>query len=383
MLAKSYHFSRAARFAAAAGCALRVVQGKPLILNLNVNCTNACNQQCPMCNAELETKNSAFMKAEDFRDYLRILRPIRPMTCSLSGGEATLCPELPEMIDEAVRYFPFGVSLISNFYGTNARFRENVTAALKAGIRISCSLDAFGPVAELQRGAKNAAERAVENMEFVANKKRELGSFSPLVVHTVLSDATLSHVEQIFALSRRMGFHQHVAPVGQFFYQTEKPGAPKLSPSENLRSILKIALEQPHIDQNPLFLKGIFAAAMNKAPKLCPYVTPPIRYSKMFLDPNGDISFCDRHPIGNLRETPVSRMLKTELYANKLRAYQECRGCWMSCFVEPMLAIRPWHKRRLEKLFAGPVPEKSGMEVLQEAAPAAPPVNADVKQSAA
>jgi sulfatase maturation enzyme AslB (radical SAM superfamily) len=312
-----------------------------------------------MCNAELETKDSSFLKASEFQKHLDALRPYAPATCTLSGGEPTLVPELPEIIDRAVRYFPFGVAINSNFYSLNKRFPDNITAALKAGIRISCSFDAFGDLANRQRGAKDVEAKTIENMKFVAEKKKELNSKSKLIVHTVISDITISHVEKVFELAEKFGYEQRIAPAVQFYYQKPHPDAPGLQASEQLRTILKRALALPGGAQNRYFVKGIMAHALGKAPKLCPYITWPFQASKVFLDPNGDISLCDRHPIGNIHQTTFEKMLATPLYAQKQLDHENCHGCWMGCFVEPVLTVKPWNKNKIDALFEANIPEKT------------------------
>ncbi len=356
MIHQSTYFSFPQKAVAGLKMGLNLVQKKPQIFNLNVNCTNACNQQCPMCNAELETKDSSFLPAKKYEEYLNALKPYHPATCTLSGGEPTIIPELPQIIDLSVKYFPFGVALNSNFYSGNHRFQDNMTAALKAGIRISCSFDAFGNAANRQRGAKNVEEKTIENMKWVASKKKELGSKSMLIVHTVISDITIDHVEQIFDLSKELGFEQRIAPAINFYYQkSHHPDAPGLKPSAKLKQVLDHALNERGLKQNPHFIKGIYAYAKREAPKLCPYTTRPFETHKIFLDPNGDVSLCDRHPIGNLLENSFEEMLKTPIYAQKQKDHENCAGCWMACFVEPILAIQRHHKKTLATSYDKPV----------------------------
>lgn len=62
----------------------------------------------------------------------------------------------------------------------------------------------------------------------------------------------------------------------------------------------------------------------------------------MFMEPNGDISLCERKPIGNLREQTLEQMFRSEAYQHTLKEFIEpCTGCWYSCFVELPLALKP------------------------------------------
>lgn len=351
MIHSSHNYKKSKKVFSGLKIAWNLARKKPQIFNLNVNCTNACNQQCPMCNAELETKNSDFLSAKQFEKYLEMLRPYSPATCTLSGGEPTIIPELPEIIDLSVKYFPFGVAINSNFYSGNERFQDNIIACLKAGIRISCSFDAFGSAADRQRGAKNVEAKTIENMKWVAAQKKELHSKSMLIVHTVISDITIDHVERIFELSKELGYEQRIAPAIQYYYQVPHPNAPGLKPSTKLKNLLEKALDARKVKQDPYYIKGIYAYANNTAPKLCPYITRPYENHKVFLDPNGDLSLCDRQPIGNLHKTTFEEMLQTTNYQRKQEDHHKCKGCWTACFVEPMILMKNKEKREINNAF--------------------------------
>ena len=351
MIHHSNYHGPVAKTIAGTKIAWNLFRKKPQIFNLNINVTNACNQQCPMCNAELESKDSSFMSAKDYKSYLEALRPYNPATVTLSGGEPTIVPELPEIIEASVKYFPFGVALNSNFYSGNKRFQDNMIAALKAGIRISGSFDAFEHAADVQRGAKNVEEKTIENMKWVAAKKKELNSKSMLVIHTVISDITINDVERVFDLSKELGFEQRIAPAINFYYQSAHPDAPGVKSSPKLKKILDRALNDRGLKQNEHFIKGIYAYANRESPKLCPYTTRPFETHKIFIDPNGDVSLCDRHPIGNLNEMSFEDMLKTPIYAEKQEDHKKCPGCWMACFVEPILTVQPKYKGIINKAF--------------------------------
>ena len=70
----------------------------------------------------------------------------------------------------------------------------------------------------------------------------------------------------------------------------------------------------------------------------------------MFLEPNGDVSLCDRVSIGNIQETTLPDMFNGATYKKCLQGFQDCVGCWLACFVEPFLAIKPENLIRMDFL---------------------------------
>jgi len=351
MIHQTQQYGRMSQAWAGAKIAGNLVRKKPVIFNLNVNVTNACNQQCPMCNAELESKDSSFLTAKDFGKYLEKLRVYRPASCTISGGEPTIVPELPEIIERSAKFFPYGVAINSNFYSGNKRFKDNMIAALKHGIRISVSFDAFKGNADRQRGAKDVERKTLENMEWVSEKKKELGSKSMLIVHTVISDITINDVLRVFDLSAKMGYEQRIAPAVNFYYQSAHPDAPGVKATPKLKEILDAALNDRKLKQNPHFIKGIWAYANGRAPKLCPYTTRLFKTEKVFLDPNGDVALCDRMPIGNLNNEKFEDMLHSDIYAKKQADHEKCPGCWMGCFVEPVLTMKRKERKEIDRVY--------------------------------
>ncbi|MDO8461685.1 MAG: radical SAM protein, partial [Deltaproteobacteria bacterium] len=183
----------------------RIAVGKPIILNLNLYTTRLCNQQCPMCNAELDVNGGPSITLDDFKLYLDRLKSYAIPSITFSGGEPTIAPELPEIIDYAAKRFPFRMGIVSNFYGRNDRFRRSIDACLKHNLNIGCSFDGFGEVADKQRGARNVSEIVTENLKWVTARKKELGSRAPLVMNTVISDTNLHQVMEIIQFSKKLG----------------------------------------------------------------------------------------------------------------------------------------------------------------------------------
>jgi len=314
-------------------------------MNLNITATNRCTQTCPMCNSYvLAQANPAMLKADDFALYLEKLAPYRIAAATVCGGEPTLVPDMPEILAMAQRHFPFGVMLISNFYGNTRRVMRVMEAALRLNIKINCSFDGFGQAADIQRGARRVSEHVFRHLRMVVEMKKAMGSKSAITLHTVLSDLNVKQYPQILELVGELGVNHSVGPVNHFEYDQCNDGeVPTLTAGPDLDRALELALSSGYLaGQSHAFVRGIADYAAHTSPKVCPYLTPGLKRMYMFMEPNGDLSLCDRQPIGNLRTHTIDEMFRGEAYRTRLKEFIEpCTGCWYSCFVELPLALKP------------------------------------------
>ncbi|MCX7678135.1 MAG: radical SAM protein [Spirochaetes bacterium] len=320
---------------------------KPLIFNLNLNVTNLCNQNCPMCNAVIVGQGTGTtITFEQVQQYLEILKPHRIASLTISGGEPSLVKDMPKIFDYVADKFPFGVNCNSNLYAPSHLMQRFAEAALRNNIRIGTSFDGFGEIADRLRGAKDVAKRVEENIAMISEMKKAMKSTSTLNIHTVISDANIDQIPDILELSSKYGWTHTLAPVNNFFYQDcSDPRAPKLHYSEKLEKIIERAVRMPHIAVSKAFLLGIPKFAKGVQDKYCPYLTGIFKIFKIFLDPNGDVSLCSRTPLGNITRTPVDEIFSGEKYNRELASYRRCPGCWMACFVEILLATPRWYQK--------------------------------------
>lgn len=333
----------------------RAALGRPVVVNLNANVTNLCTQSCPHCNAVTEgrARERQYMTLDELRSACTNLGTVCPPTISFSGGEPTVNPELPDMLDWAGRHCAFGVNLNTNLYGPEARTTRALDAALCVDARIDVSFDGFGAVADRLRGAKHVSDRVSEMMRWVTQRRAELGSRSVLTCHTVLNEKNLPQVFRILRFSEDLGWRQTLAPVNQFGYQDGDEETFQLRDSGLLWKALAAALQAPHLGQSSAFIRLIPAYLRGAAPKLCPYLSLPFRTYKVFLNPGGSASLCDRSiSIGNLMQSSLSDLIRQEAYHKALTGARKCPGCWMICYVEPMIRSMPWKVWRSQSRLA-------------------------------
>ena len=320
--------------------------GKPVIMNLNFNVTNICNQNCPMCNAVITGHPKAeFVTLETFKKYIDIFVDYGVASLSISGGEPSVVAGLPEMLDYAGNKFPFGINLNTNLFAPAKTTRAVAEAALRNNIRIGISFDGFDDVADKLRGAKKVSATVMENMKMVADMKKKMGSKSTLNMHTVISDKNLHQIKQILDYSEKIGWSQTLAPVNNFFYQEPiNPEAPLLHYSEQLEDVIRYADAKPNISVSRQFLNTIPKFTKGESPKICPYLTGIFRTNKVFLDANGDLSICSRQGMWNINEQSIESIFHSDAYKKEVDDYISCAGCWMVCYVESLLAMPKWYQ---------------------------------------
>jgi MoaA/NifB/PqqE/SkfB family radical SAM enzyme len=121
------------------------------LLNVNLEVTKRCNARCDFCNYWQEDHTP------ELADYAPVVRKLRPLSISLTGGEPLLRPDLAEIITSLRRNFGFLViGLVTNgLLLTPTRGRELWEAGLD---ELSISLDYLDERHDGERGAPGLVE---------------------------------------------------------------------------------------------------------------------------------------------------------------------------------------------------------------------------------
>jgi MoaA/NifB/PqqE/SkfB family radical SAM enzyme len=350
-MSKSKIFKLKAGKIARAGAmyAWKYFRGKPLVFNLNLNVTNVCNQNCPMCNAVITgRKGGVKITLEECKEIYNRLKPYSIASLTISGGEPSLVKDIPQILDFFEDKFPFGVNINSNLYANEKTITPFAEAALRNNIRIGTSFDGLGKTADKLRGAKDVSEKVLKNIELVTQLKKDLKSNSTLNMNTVICDQNLEQIPEILNISEKYGWTQTLAPWNCFFYQDEKnPDLQTLHYSKELEKVIALAAGKKNIACSREFLLSIPRFVKDETDKYCPYLTGIFKTYKIFVDPNGDVSLCSREPIGNIHRSHLEDILLTEDYKKDVEGYKKCHKCWMACFVEVLLAMPKFYQKRI------------------------------------
>ena len=322
---------------------------KPLVFNLNLNATNLCNQNCPMCNAVIVGQEKGeSIDLNQFKKIYAKLKNHKIASLTISGGEPSLVKEMPKILNFAADKFPFGVNINSNLYAKEDIIIPMATAALKNNIRIGTSFDGFGEAVDRLRGARDVSQRVLKNIELVSKLKKEFKSNSTLNIHTVISNNNLDQIEDILAVADKYSWTQTIAPVNNFFYQdATDPNLPQLDYTPKLEKVIQIIAQKDNIAVSKDFLLNIPKFTKGETPKYCPYLTGIFKTYKIFLEPNGDLSLCSRNPIGNIFKNSIKEIISSDNYKKDIQTYRKCPGCWMACFVEILLATPKFYQKNI------------------------------------
>ncbi len=306
---------------------------------LTLALTYRCNLRCQSC-LTWKRPPAREMTLEEIRWFFQ--RQRRFSWVDLTGGEITLRPDLPEIIEAVVENSP---RLILLHFPTNGFLTEKVLQAARAGSGrwglkrvITVSMDGPPDVHNRLKGKKDSWENALETF---AALRREKGveAFLGMTLqrdNIELRRQTLAAVRDRLPDIRPRDFHYNLAH-RSFFYdnlELDPVPDPDIALSE-LRNLIAGSrpLPGPRKFLERAYLKGAVKFA---AEGICPLPCQAIS-SSCFIDPAWNVYPCtgyDRR-LGNIREAafdlgriwndPKTVSLREEIINGK------CPQCWTPC----------------------------------------------------
>ncbi len=330
-------FSRYLKTARAIGRSNRERLPRPYKLTLAL--THRCNLRCRSC-LTWKRPPAGEMTLEEIRRFFQ--RQRRFSWVDLTGGEITLRPDLPEIIEAVVDNSP---RLILLHFPTNGYLTEQVLRAARAGSGrwglkrvITVSVDGPPEVHNRLKGKKDSWERALQTF---AALRRESGieTFLGMTLqrdNIELRRQTLAAVRERLPDIRPGDFHYNLAHRSFFYDNLELDPVPDpdiaLSELKNLIAGFR-PLPGPRKFLERAYLKGAVRFVTGGiSPLPCRALS-----SSCFIDPRWDVYPCtgyDRR-LGNLRETdfdlgriwndPETARLQQEIINGN------CPQCWTPC----------------------------------------------------
>ncbi|OFY98160.1 MAG: hypothetical protein A2Z97_06880 [Bdellovibrionales bacterium GWB1_52_6] len=309
--------------------------------------TRACNSRCANCSIWRhqgpEGTNQLALENAD-----RLFTELGPDLhwLALSGGEVTLFPHFPELLQLAVQRCP-GLALVT--FTTNGLLPDKALASARAitALGLDCfvtvSLDGDAETHDLQRGVVGNHALALRTSELL----REAG----INVHfgITLSDATDSFVQQKFAKDGNRIRAVTFAHSGGIFLQENQPCKSSL-----LRQLDTIILRYKpksageFIEYVYLRLARVFFATGRRIPIPC-----EIFITSIHVRSNGDVFGCMFLPsVGNIATEPLSRILDQREQMQLARS-AACPNCWLNCYAPHSMLLHPFSS--LVQAFLRPV----------------------------
>lgn len=160
--------------------------------------TNLCNFSCPVCVADAKAVKSTQMRMEVYDEALED-KPWTVKRITLTGGEPTLHPCLPEMLEQAV-----GVS-VGVVLSTNGFLPKKLEKALKDNRSTIVNISLHGWKREHDDfvGREGAYEKALESIQVGATYAMAVQ------VHTTVVPQTIKRLDKLCAVLSELLISEH------------------------------------------------------------------------------------------------------------------------------------------------------------------------------
>ncbi len=315
------------------------IKKQPINSSTEIRLTRLCSQRCRQCSVYDRTTNPPSMSYDQFKILAQRLRDYGAYIGFISGGEATLVPNLDKILIEAKKTFSIATTLVSGLYNKTEIIQRIGTVALENNINIQTSLDGFGALGDSLRGVKNFSDTVLNQMEWLSENRN--GSKSLLYVNIVLNNLNLDQVPQLINQARDIDWKVTVGLYHTLTTTTRSDVELRLRPGNRLDKVLKFLDNNPDIMNLNSFIKGIEPFVTGKQKKICAFVNSPALSTRVTIMENGDVHLCYGDPIGNILERELDEIFSSERYHQRLNEYRHCRGCWTTCYTQRYLLIHP------------------------------------------
>ncbi len=290
--------------------------------------TELCNSRCTMCNIWKNRKTHEPMGPEEIKKVLSDPLFKDVIYINNSGGEATVRPDLQEMVMAEHEALPNAAICIS----TNGLMPErayNITKyAIEHGVtmQVGMSLDGIGEKHDEIRGVKADPARGIkgnfERVDWLIRKLVDLRNQYPgklwIAIGSVLTDSSIENVEEVKKYTRELGVHHEVQWFNNSPYYNNT-GDVKETQTEKLIQAVRSLPPNLLNDKWEGWLKG-----------------KPIKFTCFamhtfcVLKSNGDISVCLTHwnqTAGNVRINTPTEVWKSAEAKESRKVVANCSGC--------------------------------------------------------
>jgi MoaA/NifB/PqqE/SkfB family radical SAM enzyme len=319
----------------------------PLNTVTEVKITRLCNQRCRQCTIYKKKETPPYLSFSQFQKIGKRLRQYGSFVGMISGGEPLLHPDIRAILTHSMEIFPVSVSLVTGLYFPYEKISATISHCLEENINIQTSLDGLGPLGDDIRGVSNYSSTVLNCMEKIAKEKEKRGSNSFLYVNCVLSGKNLEQVHTIIETIQNTGWKTTIG-----LYQTMTPTTQYdddmiIRDQESFLKVVEYLQSSPNILNLPTYIEGLPRILTRNYPDFCPFVDGKRTATRLTIMENGDIYLCYGEKIGNLLQDNLENILKGQEYHLRLAEYEQCQGCWSSCFTQKYLLLHPQNIREL------------------------------------
>jgi radical SAM protein with 4Fe4S-binding SPASM domain len=297
-----------------------------------------CNFACDHCYYSSSPSKTGRISKDDAIAVMDRLRANGTRIIELTGGECTIHPDFPEILEHASQTFDL-VAIISNGYriGTSDRIAEVVCSIPNVAVQIS--VDAMRERHDTFRKHRAAFDAAVTAIE------RLVAAGVPVRMASSISAENLDQVEELYQLGKTLGASRHsfapVAPIGRGCNVSDTS-----SGSQEVAAQID-AILAPHQSDPSLhnYAELPDAAESYEPPRNC-----GAGWRTFTVDYNAEVRACnysrDSKKFGNLLEEEYSDVFgqQASFYFHNAPSpggrdcvgcdyYTHCRGCFVKAFL--------------------------------------------------
>lgn len=314
-------------------------QNKPLNSSTEIRLTRLCTQRCKQCSVYERQTLPASMDFQRFRVIAEKLKAYGAHIGFISGGEATLVPDLIPILVLSKDLFPVATTLVTGLYNDTNKIRKIANVCLTNNINIQTSLDATGPLGDYLRGTKNFSNTVLEHMDMINAMRRN--SKSLLYANVVINNLNLDQVPELIANIKTRGWKATIGMYHHLTGTTREEDDLKLLPGKRLDALLDYLDGNPDILNLNAYIRGIKPYIEEQKSTECPFVAAKFSMTRSTIMENGDIHLCWGGPIGNLFEQDLEEVFSSKPYQQRLKQYAQCHGCWTTCYTQRYLLLHP------------------------------------------
>jgi len=317
----------------------------PLNGSTEIRLTRLCTQRCRQCSIYDRTSNPPTMTWTRFKAITAKLKEYGAYIGFISGGEASLVPDLDKILIEAKKTFSLATTLVTGLYNKTKVIQETGRTALENNINIQTSLDGLDELGDSLRGVTDFSKTVLKHMSWIARNRET--SRSLLYTNIVMNNLNLDQVPNLVRIANDTGWKTTIGIYHNLTSTTRMDKELQLRPGKRLDAVIKFLDNNSDILNLDSFIKGISDFLNGKPPGFCAFVDAPVFATRTTIMEDGSIHLCHGDPIGNIFENSIHEVFTGTKYKNRIKDYNTCSGCWTTCYSQRYLLVHPKSPREL------------------------------------
>jgi MoaA/NifB/PqqE/SkfB family radical SAM enzyme len=289
--------------------------------------TARCNARCVHCDIwKNEGKEKDALTLAEWRQaLLEMRRWLGPVPISMTGGEALLRPDAPDIAAYASG-LGFFVEFLTNGYWKDQRRIAALARARPA--RVTISVDGVGPTHSAVRGREDFWDATYQSIQTLRRLRQEERLGYSILLKTVIMAHNLDHVAEVAHFAASNGLDVLYQPIEQNYNAPDDPRWFERAPTwprdphkaaatvDQLVDLQRKGLPIVNSEGEFNAMRSYFVDPGGQGAAVQAHVAHEghalcASLGNMQIQPNGDVlTCCKRPPIGNVRSQPIRALWK-------------------------------------------------------------------------